>query len=322
MRLLVGLTMDWAISRRRRYRTMSENWDTQNIPDLAGKVMVVTGANHGLGLETTRALARHGATVVMACRNPEKANAAAQAVRQEVARAQLDLLPLDLADLASVHGFAELFLAKYATLDVLINNAGIMLPPFGKTKDGFELQFGTNHLGHFVLTGLLLSRLRSTRGARIVSLSSGAHRMGSGAIQFDNLNAERKYDPFEAYAQSKLANLLFILHLNRQLEASGATTIAAAAHPGWALTGLQKGFMHTASRLFGQSAAMGALPALRAATAPEVVRNDYWGPGNLMELRGYPRRAVRSRAAQDAVLAERLWQVSEDLTGLRYAWSS
>jgi NAD(P)-dependent dehydrogenase (short-subunit alcohol dehydrogenase family) len=299
---------------------MTENWDTSYIPNLAGKVIVVTGANHGLGYETTKALAHKDATVIMACRNPEKANTVVEAFRREVPQARLDVLPLDLADLGSVRNFSAAFKAKYATLDALINNAGVMLPPFGKTKDGFELQFGTNHLGHFVLTGLLLDRLLVTPKARIVSMSSGAHRLGTGTLRFENLNAEQRYDPMEAYAQSKLANLLFVLHLNRKLEEIGAATMAVAAHPGWSLTGLQKGFMHTLSRIFGQSAAMGALPMLRAATAPEVQRNDYWGPGDLMEMRGYPKKAQRSPAAQDVAVAQRLWEVSEALTGFHYSW--
>jgi NAD(P)-dependent dehydrogenase (short-subunit alcohol dehydrogenase family) len=295
---------------------MNENWNTDHIPDLTGKVIVVTGANHGLGYEATLALAKKGASVVMACRDAEKAGAAARTLRQAVPNARLEVLPLDLADLAAVRSFAAAFKAKYAVLDVLINNAGSIMPPFGKTKDGFELQFGTNHLGHFVLTGLLLDRLLAAPAARIVSMSSGAHRMGSGTIRFDNLNGEQKYNPMDAYAQSKLANLLFILELNRRLEASGASAIAVAAHPGWALTSPQKGF--SLNRLFAQSAAMGALPLLRAATAPDVQRNDYFGPGQMAEMRGYPRKAGRSAAARDAALARRLWQVSEEMTGFHY----
>ncbi len=298
---------------------MADNWSTAQIPDLSGKVIVVTGANHGLGYEITRALAQKSATVVMACRNLEKAGAAAQALRQALPDARLDVRPLDLADLASVRAFAAAFNANYSALHVLINNAGVMLTPQGQTKDGFELQFGTNHLGHFVLTGLLLERLLATPGARVVSMSSGAHRLGSGRLNFDNLNAEQRYDRWEAYAQSKLANLLFILHLNRKLADAKASALAAAAHPGWALTGLQTGLMQTLSRVFAQSAAMGVLPMLRAATAPDVQPNDYYGPG-LLELRGYPQKAARSPAAQDPALAQRLWDVSEALTGLRYAW--
>jgi NAD(P)-dependent dehydrogenase (short-subunit alcohol dehydrogenase family) len=299
---------------------MSENWTTKNIPDLNGKIAIVTGANSGIGYETAKALAQKGATVVMACRNLEKANLAASEIRLGTKDAQLDIIQLDLADLSSVHQFVETFKSRYTKLDLLINNAGVMIPPFTKTADGFELQFGANHLGHFALTGLLLDRLLETPSSRVINVSSSAHRMGSGTIDFDNLNAERGYNASGAYAQSKLANLLFTLELNRQFQAIGADTIAASAHPGWTVTGLQKGIMHTISRIIGQQPAMGALPTLQAAVDPGVQPNDYFGPRGLVEMRGYPTRVDTSAAAKDPNLAKRLWNVSEELIGIRYAW--
>ncbi len=299
---------------------MSEHWTTSDIPDMSGKVVIVTGANSGIGYETARALARKGASVVMACRNLEKANAAASEIALGDPDAVLDIIQLDLADLDSVRSFADTFKSRYAHLDLLINNAGVMVPPFTRTADGFELQFGANHLGHFALTGLLLERLLETPQARIINVSSGAHRMGSGTIDFDNLNAEKGYSASAAYAQSKLANLLFTLELNRRLKALGSDVIAASAHPGWTVTGLQRGFMHTISRIFGQQPEIGAMPTLLAATDPGVQRDDYYGPDGFMEMRGYPIKVGSSAAANDPELARRLWDVSEELTGIRYAW--
>jgi NAD(P)-dependent dehydrogenase (short-subunit alcohol dehydrogenase family) len=258
--------------------------------------------------------------VVLACRNLEKANLAASEIRLGTKDAQLDIIHLDLADLHSVNQFVDTFKSRYTKLDLLINNAGVMIPPFTKTADGFELQFGANHLGHFALTGLLLERLMKTPNARIINVSSSAHRMGSGTIDFENLNSEKGYNASGAYAQSKLANLLFTLELNQHFQEVGADTIAASAHPGWTVTGLQRGFMHTISRVIGQQPAMGALPTLLAATDPDVQPNEYFGPVGLMEMRGYPTRVDTSQAAKDPVLAQRLWDTSEELTGIQYAW--
>lgn len=297
---------------------MNEPWTANDIPDLTGKTAIVTGANSGIGYETAKALAKKGAAVMMACRNLEKAQAAAREIGRADPHAQVEIIQLDLADLSSVRKFAETFKTRYAALDLLINNAGVMVPPFTRTVDGFELQFGANHLGHFALTGLLLDRLLGTPSARVVNLSSTMHYFG--AINFNNLNAEKNYSAAGAYAQSKLAALLFTLELNRHFVEIGADTIAAAAHPGWTVTGLQKGLMHSVSRVIGQQPAMGALPTLRAATDANVERNDYYGPGSWMEMRGYPRKVGAIRAASDAVVAKRLWDVSEELTGIRYAW--
>ena len=299
---------------------MTNKWTTENIPDLSGKMTIVTGANSGIGYETAKALAAKNAVVVMACRNLEKANMAAGKIRQDVNNANLEIIQLDLADLASVREFASNFKARYSTLDLLINNAGVMVPPFTQTKEGFELQFGANHLGHFALTGLLLDLLLGTPKARIVNVSSMVHRMGTGTIDFDNLNAEKGYNPSNAYAQSKLANLLFTLSLNQQLEEINSNVIATACHPGWTVTGLQRGFLHAVSRVVAQRPPMGALPTLQATTAPTAARNDYFGPGGFMDMRGYPKKAQTSEAAKDADLAKRLWDVSEELTGIHYEW--
>ncbi len=299
---------------------MSDQWTKQNIPDLSGKIAVVTGANGGLGYETTLALAEKGATLVLACRNLDKANAAAERIRSTARDARLEIIHLDLADLASVHAFADEYKARYAALDLLINNAGIMIPPLTRTADGFEVQFGANHLGHYALTGLLLERLLATPNARVVNVSSAAHRMGPVRINFFNLNAERSYNAAAAYAQSKLANLLFTLELNRRLEQAGSDVIATAAHPGWTVTGLQKGFIHSISEMIGQRPAMGALPTLRAAVDADARRNDFYGPDGFMEVHGYPRKTLGSQASRDAATAKQLWEVSQQLTGIHYAW--
>jgi len=299
---------------------MTEKWTTSNIPDLTGKVAIVTGANSGIGFETAKALAVKGAEVVLACRNLEKADLAAKEIRSMARKAKLEIIQLDLADLASVRNFAKTFKVKYQSLDLLINNAGIMIPPFTKTADGFEVQFGANHLGHFALTGLLLDIILATPNAHIVNVSSSAHRMGTGTIDFDNLNAEKGYHPANAYAQSKLANLLFTFELNRHLTEIGSDVIATAAHPGWTVTGLQKGFLHTVSEWIGQKPEIGALPTLQAALDPEAQRNDYFGPDGFMEMRGYPKKVDTIDAAKDANLAKRLWVVSEEMTGVTYTW--
>lgn len=271
---------------------MSSKWTTANIPDQSGKVAIGTGANSGIGYETAKALAAKGATVIMACRNLEKAHAAADKIKRDVPGAKLDIIQLDLADLAAVREFAAQFQARYDQLNLLINNAGIMFPPFTETKDGFEVQFGANHLGHFALTGLLLDTLLVTSGARVVNVSSMAHRMGK--IDFDNLNAEKGYNPSAAYAQSKLANLLFSLELNRQFEAHGLDLMAVSAHPGWTATNLQRGLMATATRIVGQSAPMGALPTLRAATDPNVRPNEYYDLPASWKYAVIPRRSALS----------------------------
>ncbi len=304
-----------------------ERWINHNIPDLTGKVAVVTGANSGLGLEATRVLARKRARVALAVRNLEKGGAAAQAIRRDVPAADLTVMRLDLADLAAVRSFASGFLSGYDRLDMLLNNAGVMALPYRKTADGFEMQFGTNHLGHFALTGLLLPLLLETPGARVVTVSSGAHQIGR--IRFDDLNGERRYGKWGAYAQSKLANLLFAYELQRRLAATGSSAISVAAHPGYAATHLQlvgpqmegsKLSLHIMTAINGlaQSAAMGALPEIYAATSPDVRGGDFIGPDGLLEQRGFPVKVRSNARSHDEAVAVRLWAISEQLTGVTY----
>ncbi len=291
-------------------------WTTADIPDQSGRIAVVTGANSGIGLETARALAEKGAHVVLACRNQEKGAAALEDIRAGHDGASLELLPLDLASLDSVRAFAEAFTAKHDRLDILVNNAGVMMTPAdAKTADGFEMQFGTNHLGHFALTGLLLERLLAADKPRVVNVSSNAHKVGK--IDFDNLDAARGYSKVGAYCQSKLANLLFSLELRQRLEERGHDVVVASSHPGWASTNLMDGVFALATRMLAQSSLAGALPSLYAATAPDVESLEYFGPA-WFDMIGAPKRAKTTKSAQDADTARRLWSVSEELTGVSY----
>ncbi|MGH8897368.1 MAG: oxidoreductase [Egibacteraceae bacterium] len=307
-------------------------WTAQDIGDLSGSLVLVTGGNSGIGLAAVRALGGHGAHVLLACRDLAKGDQAAASVRKEHPRAAVEVLRLDLADLGSVAEAAEWVGQRHSRLDVLVNNAGVMAVPYRLTLDGFELQFGTNHLGHFALTGRLLALLLAAPSARVVTVSSSAHRMGR--IDFENLDGSRGYRKWRAYSQSKLANLLFTFELQRRAGAAGADLVAVAAHPGYAATNLQRRgpqmsgsrvgerVMGLANRLFAQSPAAGALPALYAATTADVRGGDYIGPDGRGELRGYPTKVGASAAARDPVVAGRLWAVSEELTGVRYSWSS
>lgn len=297
---------------------MASTWSASDIPDLSGKTAIVTGANSGIGIETARELARKGARVILACRTQEKGEAALQNIRGELPGASLQLESLDLADLASVARFAQEFKKSSSRLDILCNNGGVMVPPLGKTADGFEIQFGTNHLGHFALTAQLLEVIRATDGARVVTVSSTAHRVGK--INFDNLNAEQDYGPVGAYGQSKLANLLFTAELQRRFAASGTHAIAVAAHPGWTATHLQDhaGWVRHLNPFLSQQPPDGALPTLYGATAPDVRGGEYFGPSRMFEMWGAPKRAGRSARASDEAVATRLWNVSQELTGLAY----
>lgn len=298
---------------------MSSKWNADNIPDQHGKVAIITGANSGIGYEMARELERKGATVVMACRNQSKGEAAVSGIREENPNANVELMLLDLGELASVHRFTDEFKGRYDRLDILINNAGVMIPPFDKTADGFELQFGINHLGHFALTGLLFDRIAGTPKARVVSVSSIAHRWPSARIDFDNLNAENGYNKNGAYVQSKLANVHFVYELQRRFDESGIDAIAAVVHPGWVNTNLlsHTGFYRIITPWMGQTPAMGALSALFAATAPDVQGGDYYQPDRLTGLRGHPVKARTSDRSYDMTVAARLWTVSEELTGVR-----
>ena len=296
----------------------------KDMPDQSGKVIVVTGANSGLGYETSLALARQGAHVALACRNMEKGETAVTQIRQQVPDASLELMALDLADLASIRQFAQDFRASHDRLDVLINNAGIMAIPYRQTADGFEMQFGVNHLGHFALTGQLIDLITQTDDSRVVTVSSNLHKQGK--IDFENLNSERDYSKWGAYNNSKLANLLFAYELQRRLAVSGSKTISAAAHPGYASTNLQSGdsswlqklMLGLGNVILAQSAAMGALPTLYAATMPDVRGGDYYGPGGMGEMRGHPVKVQSNGSSHNEGTAVKLWQVSEELTGVAF----
>jgi NAD(P)-dependent dehydrogenase (short-subunit alcohol dehydrogenase family) len=293
-------------------------WSEADIPDQTGRTAVVTGANSGIGWDTARALAAKGARVIVACRNEDKGRDAEQRIRKRVPNAEVRFEPLDLASLASVRAFADKLSAAESRLDLLVNNAGVMMTPRGKTADGFETQIGTNHLGHFALTGLLLESLRRAPAARVVNLSSLAHLWGR--IVFEDLQSERSYDPTRAYGQSKLANLLFTRELARRLAASGSTALSAAAHPGSTRTELQRHsrLMAAAVRLVSQLPPEGALPSLYAATAPDVRGGEYFGPSRMFGMLGPPERARSTPRSQDPAVARRLWEVSEQLTGVRF----
>jgi NAD(P)-dependent dehydrogenase (short-subunit alcohol dehydrogenase family) len=296
---------------------MANKWTADQISDLTGKSAIVTGANSGLGFETSIELARHGANVVLACRDEGRGKEALDRIKTRLPEAKVELASLDLADLAAVRKFVDGFTAEHEGPDLLINNAGVMaLKERRQTADGFEMQFGTNHLGHFALAGLLLPRLLTRPGARVVNVSSGAHRFGR--INFDDLQSERKYRKWRAYGQSKLANLLFTFELDRKLRAAGADVKAVAAHPGYAATNLQSNTAFSWSNFMAQSAAMGALATLEAATDPGVSGGQFYGPSGLMEQRGYPEEVRGNKKSRDTDVARRLWDVSEQLTGVQY----
>jgi NAD(P)-dependent dehydrogenase (short-subunit alcohol dehydrogenase family) len=298
-------------------------WTTANIPDQSGRTAVITGANTGLGYETAAALAAKGAQVVLAVRNLEKGKDAADRITAATAGAQVQLQELDLTSLESVRAAADELRSKHDTIDLLINNAGVMMTPKSTTKDGFELQFGTNHLGHFAFTGLLLDRVLATVGSRVVTVSSVGHRFARDGVRFDDLQWERDYSRARAYGQSKLANLMFTYELQRRL--AGTNTIAAAAHPGGANTELGRNtpaplrvvFDFVGPRLM-QGPDMGALPTLRAATDPGVLGGQYFGPDGFAEQRGYPKVVASTQASHDTDAQRRLWAVSEELTGVTF----
>jgi NAD(P)-dependent dehydrogenase (short-subunit alcohol dehydrogenase family) len=297
-------------------------WDEGSIPDQSGRVAVVTGANTGLGFETARALAEHGAAVVLAVRDVGKGKTAAEKIAASAPGADITLQHLDLGSLDSIRSAAEELRSRFAGIDLLINNAGVMYPPRQRTADGFELQFGTNHLGHFALTGLLFDRVMAAPHGRIVTVSSIGHRIRA-SIPFDDLQWEGSYDRVAAYGASKLANLLFTYELQRRLAASTSSAIAVAAHPGFSNTDLVRHlpaplrlFQPVIGRAIAQSAARGALPTLRAATDPHVSGGQYYGPSRLFETQGHPVPVSSSRQSHDPALQQRLWTVSAELTGV------
>jgi NAD(P)-dependent dehydrogenase (short-subunit alcohol dehydrogenase family) len=303
-------------------------WMSRDVPDLSGKTVVVTGGNSGIGYEAALVFAARQAHVVLACRDLEKARGAVAGILAGHPTASVEPMQLDLASLESVRRFASDFASRHRRLDVLCNNAGVMAIPYRKTADGFEMQLGTNHLGHFALTGLLLERLLATPHARVVNVSSTAHKMGR--MRFDDLQSERSYRKWNAYAQSKLANLLFTYELQRRLERAAAGVISVACHPGYAATNLQAvgpqmagsplmgSVMSLGNRLLSQSAAMGALPTLYAATSSDVRGADYIGPDGFFENTGHPRKTTSSARSHDREAATRLWITSEQLTAVGY----
>lgn len=302
-------------------------WNAHDIPDQSGRTVVVTGANSGIGYVTARELARRGAQVVLACRSESRGTEAADRLAIEVPGAEAEFTPLDLGDLDSVREFAAAYGRNYGRLDLLVNNAGLMALPQGRTADGFETQFGVNHLGHFALTGLLLPPLLATPGARVVSVSSFVHALAN--IDINDLNSERKYGRWTAYGRSKTANLLFVHELARRLAATGSDVVAAAAHPGYAATNLMtvaprmqgrktsERFMEIGSRFVAQSAEAGALPTLYAATAPGVRPDSFTGP-SILGLRGSPAKSRRASWTLNDLAGQRLWEESERLTGVTY----
>ncbi len=316
------MSMFWAMASN---DTENRNWSEGDVPDQSGRVVVVTGANTGIGYETAAVLAYRGAHVVLAVRNLEKGNAALARIVAASPRADVTLQQLDLTSLDAIRSAADALRAAYPRIDLLINNAGVMWTPKQVTADGFELQFGTNHLGHFALTGLLLDNLLSVRDSRVVTVSSLGHRLRA-AIHFDDLQWEHGYDRIAAYGQSKLANLLFTYELQRRLAANAdARTIAVAAHPGGSNTELARnlpGVFRPLKAVLGpvlfQSPAMGALPTLRAATDPAVQGGQYYGPAGFLEQRGRPKLVESSAQSHDEELQRRLWAVSEELTGVSF----
>ena len=299
------------------------NWTANDIPDQAGRSFVVTGANSGLGYVMCLELARRGAHVIMTARDDARGRAAVARIRAAVPSASLDLRHLDLADLDDVKVFAARLLAENTPIDVLVNNAGIMMPPRSLTRQGFELQFGVNHLAHFALTGLLLERMKQGRDPRVVTISSDLHKRGS--IHFDDLDGSKNYGRVAFYAQSKFANALFALELHRRLQACGSPIRSLLAHPGYSATNLQlngptgvlKLFMHIGNRFMAQGVEMGALNQLYAATAAKAESGQFIGPDGKNELKGFPTVVLPVAAARDANLATRLWLLSEELTGVR-----
>lgn len=297
-------------------------WVRDHIPQQHGRLMLVTGANRGIGFEAARLLAQRGAHVVLACRSAERGAHAMRRVAAYAPDAELELLPLDLGDLASVRQAVDAFREQHDHLDVLINNAGVMAVP-GRTVDGFELQLGTNHLGHFALTGLLFPALLAGERPRVVTIASNAHRRAT--MRFDDLNSKRAYDPWAAYGQSKLANLLFTFELQRRAARANLPLTALAVHPGFATTGLFATGSPTARRatrlagaIVGQDAAHGALPTVAAAALAEARGGDYWGPGGRTRLRGLPRPTTTASNATDVAAAQRLWTLSEQMTGVTF----
>lgn len=296
-----------------------QKWNAENIPDQKEKVIIVTGSSSGIGFEAARVLASKNATVIIAVRNLEKGKNALNKIKAQYKNSDVQVMELDLANLKSIRSFVNAFKIKYDKLDLLINNAGVMIPPYGKTEDGFELQFGTNHLGHFALTGLLIDLLKNTKDSRIVNVASNAHKYGN--LNFADLNWEkRKYKAWRAYGDSKISNLYFTYELQRRLSNSKTNVKVIAAHPGWTATDLQRHskLFVLMNGFFAMKTWQGALPTLRAATDGAAHSGDYFGPDGWQEWRGYPTKVESNKLSHDKNIAAKLWEVSENLTGIKY----
>jgi NAD(P)-dependent dehydrogenase (short-subunit alcohol dehydrogenase family) len=311
-------------------RDSSTKWTEKDLPDLTGRTVIITGANSGTGFAATNFLSTKGATVVMACRNPDKANRALQRIRNDNAEAKLDFIPLDLGSLASIERFSEAFKKKHPSLDILINNAGMSQTPQLKTEDGFEMQIGVNHLGHYALTGRVMDRLVNTRNSRVVTMSSMNHEQGE--MNLDNLFLEGEYHPMRAYEQSKLANLLFSYELSRKLTRAGVNVESIAAHPGFVKSNIMKSNEYTIrsfaftlmfnilNALLAMTPEKGSLGIMRAATDRTLKNGDYVGPTKMGGFRGLPKLLTSSESSYNEKDARKLWEISEQLTGVRYVF--
>ncbi|HOO96826.1 MAG TPA: oxidoreductase [Caldisericia bacterium] len=306
---------------------MRPRWTQENIPNQDKKTIIVTGGNTGLGFESVKMMSGKGATVVLACRNTDKGEVARERIANENPAVRIEVMKLDLADLRSIRDFATNFTDRFDRLDVLLNNAGVMMCPYGKTTDGFETQLGTNHLGHFALTGLLFGILKSTKNSRVVNISSIAHRFGR--MNFGNLMFEDGgYTPMKAYGRSKLANLLFTYELCRRLGDNASGTKAVVAHPGLSNTELDRHilknrvlrFIRPVFGLASQSAAMGALAGIRACVDPNASNGDYYGPRGIGGTKGYPKKVSSNRRSHNESDSKKLWEMSEDLTGVSFPY--
>lgn len=302
-----------------RKESNNRRWDEKDVPDLTGRTVIITGANSGIGFEAARVMAGRGAEVVMACRNVERSSEAYEKVKEISPKKRVKFMLLDLANLSSVREFAGEVREKYPRIDILVNNAGVMVPPYGRTKDGFELQIGTNHLGHFLLTGLLMDNIIATPGSRVVTVTSIAHFRGE--INFNDIHFEHNYRRMGAYRQSKLANLLFAYELDRKLKEKNKETISVAVHPGVSSTKLFKmpRWLDRLKDAVLMSAAKGSLPSLMGATEPSLSGGEYIGPDGFRQMRGYPTVLNSSSRSHDLQLAARLWELSEELTSFRFS---
>lgn len=315
-KLLIKINLN--INRKEIKMNNKQKWTAESISDQTGRVAIVTGSSSGIGYVAARVLAEKNTEVIIAVRNQQKGNRAVEKIKTQNPNVDVKVMILDLASLKSVKHFADEFKQKYNKLDLLINNAGVMVPPYSKTADGFELQFGTNHLGHFALTLQLLDLLKNTKNSRLVNVSSNAHNMGR--INFEDLNWEkRKYKAWSAYGDSKIANLYFTYELKNHLSKHGSNPKVTAAHPGWTATDLQRhsGLSSFFNPFFAMKTEQGALPTLRAAIDENAESGDYFGPDGWQGWRGYPVKVESNKLSHDQNIGKKLWDVSEELTGIK-----